>query len=308
MNETKQISYPKLDSLITWAKSIKTDFKIGMINPSSPEILKGAILMAESGIAEPVIAGLMDKINPIAKELSIDLAKYECVNTKTELAAIDYLVNLAAKNGLNALVKGNVHSDDLLRAFLACPEFKTKRRISHCLYVDLPGYHKPLILTDAAINVAPNLATKKDMIQNAIDFALSMNIKEPKVAIIAAVETILEYLPSTTDAALLTKMAERGLIKGGIIEGPLDFDCAISKESAKIKNIDSVVCGDPDILVMPNIDTANVAHKILTYISNAGNAGLVVGAKIPIALMSRSSASLELLASAALAKISYQKV
>ena len=200
------------------------------------------------------------------------------------------------------LMKGSLHTDELLGAVVARETgLRTGRRISHVFIMDVPTYHKVLIVTDAAINIAPTLEDKVDICQNAIDLAMSLGVEQPKVAILAAVETVTSKMPATIDAAALCKMADRGQIKGGLLDGPLAFDNAISKEAAKIKGIASEVAGDPDILLAPDLEAGNMLAKQLSFLANADSAGLVLGARVPIILTSRADSVRSRIASCAVA-------
>jgi phosphotransacetylase len=198
-------------------------------------------------------------------------------------------VALVRQGEAELLMKGSLHTDELLGAVVARETgLRTGRRISHVFIMDVPTYHKVLIVTDAAINIAPALDDKVDICQNAIDLARALGLDQPKVAILAAVETVNSKMPSTIDAACLCKMADRGQIKGGLLDGPLAFDNAISKEAAQIKGITSEVAGDPDILLVPDLEAGNILAKQLTFLANADSAGLVLGARVPIILTSRA--------------------
>ena len=198
-------------------------------------------------------------------------------------------------------MKGSLHSDELLSAVVSRDGLRTGRRISHVFIMDVPTYHKVLVVTDAAINIAPSLADKVDICQNAIDLAIALGLEAPKVAILAAVETVNPKMPATIDAAALCKMAERGQINGGMLDGPLAFDNAISAEAAKIKGIRSAVAGDPDILLVPNLEAGNMLAKQLTFLANADSAGLVLGARVPVILTSRADSVRSRIASCAVA-------
>jgi len=199
-------------------------------------------------------------------------------------------------------MKGSLHTDELLGAVVARETgLRTGRRLSHVFIMDVPTYHKVLIVTDAAINIAPTLEDKADICQNAIDLAMSLAMARPKVAVLAAVETVTSKMPATLDAAALCKMADRGQIKGGLIDGPLAFDNAISKEAAQTKGITSEVAGDPDILLAPDLEAANILAKLLTFLANSDSAGLVLGAKVPIILTSRADSVRARIASCAVA-------
>jgi len=202
------------------------------------------------------------------------------------------------------IMKGSLHSDELLGAVVARETgLRTGRRISHVFIMDVPTYHKVLLVTDAAINISPTLEDKLDIVQNAIDLAVALGVQTPKVAILAAVETVTSKMPSTIDAAALCKMADRGQITGGLLDGPLAFDNAISKEAARIKGIKSVVAGDPNILLVPDLEAGNILAKQLTFLANADSAGLVLGARVPIILTSRADSVRSRIASCGVAML-----
>jgi phosphotransacetylase len=217
-------------------------------------------------------------------------------------AAAAKAVELVRKGEAELLMKGSLHTDELLGAVVARDTgLRTGRRISHVFIMDVPTYHKVLIVTDAAINIAPTLEDKVDICQNAIDLAVALGVKRPKVAILAAVETVNSKMPSTIDAAALCKMADRKQITGGVLDGPLAFDNAISAEAARVKGITSEVAGDPDILLVPDLEAGNMLAKQLTFLANADSAGLVLGARVPIILTSRADSVRSRIASCAVA-------
>jgi phosphate acetyltransferase len=208
---------------------------------------------------------------------------------------------MAVNGRVEVLMKGSLHTDELIHAVLLRPALRTGRRLSHVFRFDIPLYNKPLLITDAALNIRPTLSEKVDIIQNAIDFARVMGVKIPKVAILSAVETVNPNIPSTIDAAALCKMAERGQIKGGVLDGPLAFDNAISAHAAQVKNIKSAVAGNVDILAVPDLESGNMLAKQLEYLAGASGAGLVLGARVPIALTSRADGPVNRVSSALLA-------
>jgi len=213
-------------------------------------------------------------------------------------------VELVRKGEAELLMKGSLHSDEILGAVVAKETgLRTGRRISHVFIMDVPTYHKVLVVTDAAINIAPALEDKADICQNAIDLAVSLGVAQPKVAILAAVETVTSKMPATLDAACLCKMADRGQIKGGVLDGPLAFDNAISKDAARIKGIKSAVAGDPDILLVPDLEAGNMLAKQLSFLANADSAGLVLGARVPVILTSRADSVRSRIASCAVAML-----
>jgi len=222
-------------------------------------------------------------------------------------AAADMAAEMAATQQVEILMKGSLHTDELLHAVLCRPALRTGRRMSHVFRFDVPMYPKPLMVTDAALNIRPNLAEKVDIISNAIELAHILGIEQPKLAILSAVETVNPDIPSTLDAAALCKMADRGQIKGGILDGPLAFDNAISLQAARIKNIASPVAGDADILVCPDLESGNMLAKQLEYLAGATGSGLVLGARVPIALTSRADGPATRVASALLALLAAHK-
>jgi phosphotransacetylase len=239
-----------------------------------------------------------------ADSAGIDLRKIQIVDVPHSHAAAAKAVELLRDAKAELLMKGSLHTDELMAAVISRDGgLRTGRRISHAFVMDVPTYHKVLIVTDAAINIAPSLEDKVDICQNAIDLAVSLGRERPKIAILAAVETVTSKMPATIDAAALCKMSERGQIKGGILEGPLAFDNAISSVAAKTKGILSNVAGDPDILLAPDLEAGNILAKQLTFLANADSAGLVLGARVPIILTSRADSVRSRIASCAVAMI-----
>jgi phosphotransacetylase len=260
-----------------------------VVHPCEETALAGAIEAGAKNLITPILVGPASRIKDIAKKAGIDLGQTQIVDAPHSHAAAEKAVELVRQGQAELLMKGSLHTDELLGAVVARETgLRTGRRISHVFIMDVPTYHKVLIVTDAAINIAPNLEDKVDICQNAIDLAISLGVEKPKVAILAAVETVTSKMPSTIDAAALCKMAERGQITGGLLDGPLAFDNAISKEAAKMKGIRSEVAGDPDILLAPDLEAGNILAKQLTFLANADSAGLVLGAKVPIILTSRA--------------------
>jgi len=250
----------------------------------------------------PILVGPAAKIEQVAKATGLDLGAASIVDAPHSHGSAAKAVELVRKGEAELLMKGSLHSDELLAAVVAKETgLRTGRRISHVFIMDVPTYHKVLIITDAAINIAPTLDDKVHIVQNAIDLAMSLGVSAPKVAILAAVETVNSKMPSTIDAAALCKMADRGQIRGGVLDGPLAFDNAISREAAKIKGITSAVAGDPDILLVPDLEAGNMLAKQLTFLANADSAGLVVGARVPVILTSRADSVRSKIASCAVA-------
>jgi phosphate acetyltransferase len=258
-------------------------------HPCEQTALAGAIEAAEKGLITPILVGPTAKIEAIGRASGIDLRGIQIVDAPHSQASASKAVELIREGRAELLMKGSLHTDELLGAVVARETgLRTSRRISHAFVMDVPTYHKVLIVTDAAINIAPALEEKADICQNAIDLAISLGLEQPKVAILAAVETVTSKMPATIDAAALCKMADRGQITGGILDGPLAFDNAISKQAAAIKGIRSEVAGDADILLVPDLEAGNMLAKQLTFLANADSAGLVLGARVPIILTSRA--------------------
>lgn len=275
--------------------------RCAVVHPCDPESLSGALDAARLGLILPVLVGPWNKIDKVAADAGLDLTGVERVATPHSHAAAQEAAAMAAKGAVDILMKGSLHTDELLHAVLAEPALRTGRRLSHVFRFDVPMYPKPLMVTDAALNIRPSLRDKVDILQNAIDLARILGIEKPKVAILSAVETVNADIPSTLDAAALCKMADRGQIHGGLLDGPLAFDNAISSHAAKIKHIVSDVAGDADILAVPDLESGNMLAKQLEYLAGATGAGLVVGARVPIALTSRADGPSTRVASALLA-------
>lgn len=275
--------------------------RCAVVHPCDPESLSGALDAARHGLIVPVLIGPASKIDKVAADAGLDLTGIERVNVPHSHAAAESAAALAAKGNVAILMKGSLHTDELLHAVLAEPALRTGRRMSHVFRFDVPMYPKSLMVTDAALNIRPSLREKVDIVQNAIDLAHILGVAQPKVAILSAVETVNPDLPSTLDAAALCKMADRGQIRGGLLDGPLAFDNAISPHAAQVKNIVSDVAGDADILAVPDLESGNMLSKQLEYLAGASGAGLVLGAKVPIALTSRADGPSTRVASALLA-------
>ncbi len=273
-------------------------------HPCEETALAGAIEAGEHGLIVPILVGPTAKIQEIARKTGVDLGTIRIVDAPHSHASAAKAVELVRKGEAELLMKGSLHSDELLSAVIAKETgLRTGRRISHVFIMDVPTYHKVLIVTDAAINIAPGLEDKVDICQNAIDLAMTFGVKKPKIAILAAVETVNSKMQATLDAAALCKMAERKQITGGLLDGPLAFDNAISAEAAKVKGITSEVAGDPDILLVPDLESGNMLAKQLTFLANADSAGLVLGARVPIILTSRADSVRSRIASCAVAAV-----
>lgn len=271
-------------------------------HPCEASALSGAVEAFEQGLIVPFLVGPAASIKKIAASSGIDLGKLEIVDVPHSHAAAEKAVALVREGRAEILMKGSLHTDELMGAVVSREGgLRTGRRISHVFIMDVPTYHKPLVITDGAINIAPTLEDKMDICQNAVDLAISLGLERPKVAILAAVETVTSKMPATIDAAALCKMAERGQIKGAILDGPMAFDNAISKEAAATKGIQSPVAGDPDILLAPDLEAGNMLAKQLSFLANADSAGMVLGAKVPIILTSRADSVRSRIASCAVA-------
>ena len=277
--------------------------RCAVVHPCDAESLQGAVDAARRNLIVPVLVGPADKVRACAAAAGIDIDGIALIDVPHSHAAARRSAEMAANGDAEILMKGSLHTDELLHEVLAQPGLVTGRRMSHVFRFDVPMYPKPLLVTDAAINIFPNLSQKADIIQNAIDFSHIMGVAQPRVAILSAVETINPAIPSTLDAAALCKMADRGQIRGGVLDGPLAFDNAISSEAARIKHITSLVAGDADILAVPDLESGNMLAKQLEYLAGATGAGLVLGARVPIALTSRADGPSARVASAALALI-----
>jgi phosphotransacetylase len=273
-------------------------------HPCEASALEGAVEAGELGLIIPILVGPRAKIESVAKASKIDLNKIEVLDASHSVDSAAKAVSLVREGRAELLMKGSLHTDELMSAIVAREGgLRTARRISHIFVMDVPTYHKVLIITDGAINIAPTLEDKVDILQNAIDLVVSLGRERPKVAILAAIETVNSKMPATLDAAALCKMAERGQITGAILDGPLAFDNAISKEAAQTKGIRSEVAGDPDILLAPDLEAGNILAKQLSFLANADSAGLVLGARVPVILTSRADSVRSRIASCAVAKL-----
>lgn len=276
--------------------------KMAVAHPCDAASLQGAVTAAEAGLIIPILVGPAEKIRSVAKEQGFDLGSMEIIDVPHSHAAAAQAVALVRSGRAEALMKGSLHTDELMGEVVSAETgLRTARRISHVFVADVPTYPRPLLITDAAINIEPDLECKVDIVQNAIDLALIMGTVEPKVAILAAVEIVTPKMRATIDAAALCKMAERGQIRGGVLDGPLAFDNAVSIVAAKTKGILSAVAGRADILVVPDLESGNMLAKQLEYLADALLAGVVVGARVPIALTSRADTAEARAASCAIA-------
>ena len=275
--------------------------RCAVVHPCDAGSLSGAMDAANHGLIKPVLIGPEGRIRHVAEEAGISLQGVEIISVEHSHAAAEMAAAMAANKEVEILMKGSLHTDELLKAVLSHKALRTGRRLSHVFRFDVPLYSKPLIITDAAINIEPTLQEKVDIVQNAIDFARVMGIETPKVAILSAVETVTASIPSTLDAAALCKMADRGQITGGLLDGPLAFDNAVSPDAVQIKGIVSQVAGQADILAVPDLESGNMIAKQLEYLAGASGSGLVLGARVPIALTSRADGPMARVASTVLA-------
>jgi phosphate acetyltransferase/phosphate butyryltransferase len=291
----------RYDQLLAMAKRYPR-IRMGVVHPCSREALDGALAAARLGLIEPVLIGPLAKIRSVAEAEGFALDGIALIDVPHSHAAAAKGVEMARAGEVESLIKGSLHSDELLAEVVnATSGLRTKRRISHVFALDVPRYPKPLLISDAAINIEPDLDAKVDIVQNAIDLARVLAIAHPKVAILSAVETVTPKLRSSMDAAALAKMAERGQIVGGIVDGPLAFDNAVSLAAAKAKGIRSPVAGEADVLIVPEIEAGNMLVKQLEYLGDAQAAGIVMGARVPIALTSRADTAHSRIASCAVA-------
>jgi phosphotransacetylase len=288
------------ERLLAACKSL-APVRMAVVHPCDTEALEAALEARDNGLIVPVLVGPEARIRSLAQTSGLDLGGIEIAATEHSHASADSAVAMARSGHVAALMKGSLHTDELLHAVLAKDSgLRTARRLSHVFLMDVPSYPRPLMITDAAINIYPTLADKCDIVQNAIDLAHRIGIAEPRVAILSAVETVNPAIRSTLDAAALCKMAERGQIRGGKLDGPLAFDNAVNPEAARMKGICSEVAGVADILVVPDLEAGNMLVKQLTFLADADSAGIVLGARVPIVLASRADSVRNRLASIAL--------
>jgi phosphate acetyltransferase len=291
----------KYERLIARAKSVQPAITL-VVHPCDESSLRGAVEAAEEGIIKPVLVGPKDKITATAAKYGISIDGYEIVDTPHSDAAAAKAVEMIREAKGELLMKGSLHTDELMRAVTSgATGLRTGRRISHVFVMDVPTYAETLFITDAAINISPDLDVKRDIVQNAIDLFTEVGLGRPRVAILSAVETVTTKIPSTIEAAALCKMADRGQITGGDLDGPLAFDNAIDPKAAEIKGIKSPVAGRAQILVVPDLEAGNMLAKNLTFLARADAAGIVLGARVPIILTSRADSVRTRLASCAVA-------
>jgi len=295
--------HAKYDRLIAAAGEIPA-VPTAVAHPCDESSLKGAIDAAAAGMIQPVLVGPEGKMRGVAERLGLDMGSAEIVDVPHSHAAAAKAVELVRTGRAQLIMKGSLHSDELLAEITRRETgLRTERRISHVFIMDVPTYPKTLFITDAAVNIFPDLEAKQDIVQNAVDLHIGLGLGSPKVAILSAVETVTPKIPSTIDAAALCKMADRGQIVGAELDGPLAFDNAISPEAARIKGIRSAVAGQAQILIVPDLEAGNMLAKNLTFLSNADAAGIVLGARVPIILTSRADEVRTRMASCAIAAL-----
>jgi phosphate acetyltransferase len=300
---SQQIGTGKYERLLARCQGLEP-IPTAVAHPCEATALSGAVEAAQRGLIKPLLVGPAARIREIAASAGIDLGDLEIVDVAHSHESAAKAVALIKEGRAEILMKGSLHTDELMSAIVSREGgLRTARRISHVFVMDVPTYHKVLMVTDAAINIAPTLEDKVDICQNAIDLAISLGLEKPKLAILAAVETVTSKMPATIDAAALCKMAERGQITGGLLDGPLAFDNAISKEAAQTKGIRSEVAGDPDILLAPDLEAGNILAKQLSFLANADSAGMVLGARVPVVLTSRADNVRSRIASCAVAML-----
>jgi phosphate acetyltransferase len=295
--------HEKYERLIARCKSL-SPVPTAVVHPCDESSLRGAVEAAQMGILTPILVGPRDKVEATAKQYGVDISGFEIVDAPHSHAAAAEAVRLAREGKAEMLMKGSLHTDELMGAVVKGDTgLRTERRISHCFIMDVPTLDRPIFITDAAVNIFPTLEDKVHITQNAIDLAQALGREQPKVAILSAMETVNPKVQSTIEAAALCKMADRGQITGGILDGPLALDNAIDLTAAKIKKIDSPVAGRADILVVPDLEAGNMLAKSLTFMADADAAGIVLGARVPIILTSRADSVMTRLASCAVAAL-----
>ena len=293
----------RYDHLLAMTRGL-APIAMAVVHPCDDESLKGALMARDAGLILPTLVGPEEKLRPLAEQIGVSLDGCRIIDVPHSHAAAEVAVRMARNFEVEALMKGSLHTDELMEAVVNKETgLRTHRRISHVFLMDVPTYPRPLLITDAAVNVEPSLEDKVDIVQNAIDLARMIGIAEPKVAILAAVEMVNPKMRATLDAAALCKMADRGQITGGLLDGPLAFDNAVSLIAAKTKGIRSMVAGQADVLVVPDIESGNMLAKQLEYLADALSAGIVLGARVPIVLTSRADSAETRTASTAIAVV-----
>lgn len=300
MQQLQGREYNVFGEVLSKAKA-KGRIRVAVAQPTDETSLGGAIDSYNAGLIDPILVGDEAKIKSVASELGLDISPFEIVNAVSDIEAATKTAGFATRGEVKALMKGNLHTNDIMGAVVKRDAaLRTDRSITHAFIMDVPAYHKALFIADAAINIAPNIDVKMSIIQNTVGLAHKLGIKVPKVGLLSAVEMPYEKIPSSMEAHELTQRA-KSEVKDALVYGPLAMDNAISALSAKIKKIDSEVCGDPDILIAPQIESGNILFKALVYLAYAKVAGVVLGAKVPVILTSRADDAEARVASSALA-------
>lgn len=295
--------HEKYQRLLEYCKSLPPT-PTAVAHPCDRSSLEGAVDAAQAGLIDPILVGPRARIEQVAREAGLDLGRYPIVDAPHSHASAAAAVQLVREGKAEALMKGSLHTDELMSAVVRSDSgLRTARRVSHCFVMDVPGRAEPLIITDAAVNIAPTLMEKADILQNAIDLAHAMKLKEVRVAILSAMETVNPKVPSTVEAAALCKMVDRHQISGAVVDGPLALDNAIDLEAARIKKIESPVAGRANVLLVPDLDAGNMLAKSLSFLAGADAAGIVLGARVPIILTSRADSLMTRLASCAVAAL-----
>jgi len=303
MDAIAERKHEKYDRLIAKAQQASPP-KTAVVHPCDHNSLEGALDAARLRLMDPILVGPVGRICQVAADLKLDISALPLVSTEHSHASAARAVELVREGKAEALMKGSLHTDELMSAVVKSDGgLRTSRRLSHCFIMDVPGHAEPLIITDAAINIVPTLADKVDILQNAIDLAHVLGFAEVRVAILSAVETVNPKIPSTIEAGALCKMADRGQITGAILDGPLAFDNAVSREAAAIKHITSPVAGRANVILVPDLEAGNMLAKSLSFLANADAAGIVLGARVPIILTSRADSVQARLASCAVASL-----
>jgi len=297
------MSHEKYQRLIDTAKALPP-VATAVVHPCDESSLTGAVDAAKLGLIRPLLVGPKAKIDAAARKAKLDLAGFQMIDAPHSHGAAATAVELVRSGKAEALMKGSLHTDELMAAVVKRDTgLRTARRVSHCFVMDVPSYETALIISDAAVNIAPTLKDKIDIVQNAIDLAHALRFPEVRVAILSAMETVNPDVPSTVEAAALCKMADRGQITGGILDGPLALDNAINLAAASIKKIVSPVAGRANVLIVPDLEAGNMLAKSLSFLARADSAGIVLGAKVPIILTSRADSVMARLASCAVASL-----
>jgi len=299
----RQNAHDKFHALVARAQT-HPPVNVAIAHPCDQVSLESAVAAARLRLIAPILVGPESRIREVASKHDLDIGSFEVVDAEYSNDSASKAVDLVREGRAEALMKGSLHTDELMAAVVRRDTgLRTARRISHCFIMDVPGHDQPLIITDAAVNIAPDLKAKVDIVQNAIDLAHALGSKEVRVAILSAMESVNPDVPSTLEAAALCKMADRGQITGGILDGPLALDNAISLEAAAIKKIASPVAGRANVLVVPDLEAGNMLAKSLSFLAGADAAGIVLGAKVPIILTSRADEEIARLASCAVAQL-----